>query len=144
MPKTTLPVGFSKNRPNMLPRLVVLCVECLVPLLVPLFVPRDPRDPPPSPARMRAMTFHGFASSAAMASSARRRSPSLFHHQLTPRSARKDTAANAAYTSMNIPASLSAEGDEPPGLPERLGNGPFGAAPDGGAYVPVVRSHDAM
>ena len=66
LPKTTLPVGFSKNRPNMLPRLVVLCVECLVPLLV-VFVPRDPRDPPPSPARMRAMTFHGFASSAAMA-----------------------------------------------------------------------------
>ena len=126
----------------MLPRLVVLCVECLVPLLV-VFVPRDPRDPPPSPARMRAMTFHGFASSAAMASSARRRSPSRFHHQLTPTSARKDTAANTAYTSMNIPASLSAAGDEAPGLPERGGNG-AGAAPDGGNVPVVVRSHDAM
>ena len=44
-------VGFSKNRPNMLPRLVVLCVECLVPLLV-VFVAR-PRSAP-FPARMRA------------------------------------------------------------------------------------------
>ena len=132
----------------MLPRTTVLRLECFVPFdaFVPSFPPAREPPPPCSPARMRAMTFHGFASSAAMSSSRLRRCPSRFHHQLTITSARNDATANDAYTSMKMPASLSAVvlGDGP--VPERVGIGAGFDPPRplAAAAGDDVSSHDAM